>query len=241
MEVSEMVNFQEYGKRHTLSPACTGTSVLGIKYAGGIIIAADMLVSYGSLARFLDVERVAKINDTTVIACSGDVADYQLLKRRIDEQTHTDNLLSDGFKLSPRALHCWITRVLYNRRSKLNPLWNSYIVGGREQDGKPFLGFCNLLGVSYMDDCLATGFGSYLAIPLLRQRLEDIAEGDPNKLSENDAVQAITDAMRQLYFRDCRAFNTYQLAFVRSDGVEIRGPLQLESDWSIAEYVAGYE
>ncbi|KAF6776698.1 Proteasome core particle subunit beta 7 [Paragonimus kellicotti] len=92
-----------------------------------------------------------------------------------------------------------------------------------------------------MDDCLATGFGSYLAIPLLRQRLEDIAGGDPNKLSENDAVQAITDAMRQLYFRDCRAFNTYQLAFVRSDGVEIRGPLQLESDWSIAEYVAGYE
>ncbi|KAF7233176.1 hypothetical protein EG68_10391 [Paragonimus skrjabini miyazakii] len=241
MEVSEMVNFQEYGKKHTLSPACTGTSVLGIKYAGGIIIAADMLVSYGSLARFLDVERVAKINDTTVIACSGDVADYQLLKRRIDEQTHTDNLLSDGFKLSPRALHCWITRVLYNRRSKLNPLWNSYIVGGREQDGKPFLGFCNLLGVSYMDDCLATGFGSYLAIPLLRQRLEDIAGGDPNKLSENDAVQAVTDAMRQLYFRDCRAFNTYQLAFVRSDGVEIRGPLQLESDWSIAEYVAGYE
>ncbi|KAF8565763.1 hypothetical protein P879_05387 [Paragonimus westermani] len=241
MEVLGGLDFQEYGRKHTLSPACTGTSVLGIKYADGIIIAADMLISYGSLARFLDVERVAKINDTTVIACSGDVADYQLLKRRIDEQTHTDNLLSDGFKLSPRALHCWITRVLYNRRSKLNPLWNSYIVGGREQDGKSFLGFCNLLGVSYMDDCLATGFGSYLAIPLLRQRLEDIAGGDPSKLSESDAVQAITDAMRQLYFRDCRAFNTYQLAFVRSDGVEIRGPLQLESDWSIAEYVAGYE
>ncbi|TGZ59775.1 hypothetical protein CRM22_008888 [Opisthorchis felineus] len=226
---------------HTLMPTCTGTSVLGIKFADGVILAADMLVSYGSLARYMDVERVAKINDRTVLACSGDFADYQLLKRRIDEQTHTDNLLSDGFNLSARGLHSWITRVMYNRRSQLNPLWNTYIVGGLEQDGRPFLGFCDLQGVSFMDDCMASGFGAYFAIPLLRQRLEDLAGGDPRKLSEEQAIQAVTDAMRQLYYRDCRACNTYQLAIVRSTGAEVRGPLKLESDWSVAEYVSGYE
>ncbi|TPP56833.1 Proteasome subunit beta type [Fasciola gigantica] len=134
-------------KQHTLSPTCTGASVLGIKFSDGVIIAADMLVSYGSLARYLDVERISMVNDNTVMACSGDIADYQLLKRRVEEQTHTDSLLSDGFTLSPRALHSWITRVLYNRRSRMNPLWNTYIVGGLESYGKPFLGYCDLLGV----------------------------------------------------------------------------------------------
>ncbi|KAA0189161.1 Proteasome subunit beta type [Fasciolopsis buskii] len=228
-------------KQHTLSPTCTGTSVLGIKYSGGVIIAADTLVSYGSLARYLDVERISVVNDNTVMACSGDIADYQLLKRRVEEQTHTDSLLSDGFTLSPRALHSWITRVLYNRRSRMNPLWNTYIVGGREPDGAPFLGYCDLLGVSFSDDCLATGFGMHMALPLLRQRLDDLAAGDPGKLSQEHAIQAITDGMRQLYYRDCRAFKNYQMAFITSSGVEIRGPLQLETNWDIADYVVGYE
>ncbi|CAL8085693.1 unnamed protein product [Calicophoron daubneyi] len=231
----------ECGKKATTMPTCTGTSVIGIKFADGIIVSADMLVSYGSLARYMNVDRVSKINDNTVLAYSGDVADYQLLKKRVDEQTHMDSLLRDGFTMSPSALHCWITRVLYNRRSRMNPLWNTYIVGGREKDGSPFLGYCDLLGVSFSDNALATGFGTYLAIPMLRQRLDDLAGGDPKNLVEKDAVQAVTDAMRQLYYRDCRAFHSYQMAIVRSDGVEIRGPLQLDCDWSIAEYVSGYE
>lgn len=39
----------------------TGTSVLGVKFAGGVIIAADMLGSYGSLARFRNISRLMKV------------------------------------------------------------------------------------------------------------------------------------------------------------------------------------
>ena len=31
-----------------------------------------------------------------------------------------------------QALHCWLTRVLYNRRSKFDPLWNVIIVAGMQ-------------------------------------------------------------------------------------------------------------
>lgn len=37
------------------------------------------------------------------------------------------------------------------------------------------------------------------------------------------------------------AFDTYQLAIIRKDGAEVRGPIRLETDWSIAEYVEGYD
>ena len=86
-------------KKQTLSPTCTGTSVLGIKFKDGVILAADMLVSYGSLARYMNFERLCKVNDSTILACSGDMADFQLIKRHIFEQTHTEQLLADGFRL----------------------------------------------------------------------------------------------------------------------------------------------
>ena len=40
----------------------TGTSVLGVKFTGGVVIAADMLGSYGSLARFRNVSRLMKVS-----------------------------------------------------------------------------------------------------------------------------------------------------------------------------------
>ncbi len=44
------------------NPMVTGTSVLGVKFTGGVIIAADMLGSYGSLARFRNISRLMKVS-----------------------------------------------------------------------------------------------------------------------------------------------------------------------------------
>lgn len=81
------------------------------------------------------------------MACSGDVADFQYLSKQISQQILTENLLGDGFVTSPQALHSWITRVMYYRRSRFDPLWNSYVVGGVQKDGTPYLGYTNMLGV----------------------------------------------------------------------------------------------
>lgn len=64
--------------------------------------------------------------------------------------------------LSPLALHSWLTAVLYNSRTKMNPLWNNYIVGGLVgEEKKPYLGVVNHLGVAYQDPFIVTGIGSY--------------------------------------------------------------------------------
>lgn len=49
-------------RNHTMTPICTGTSVIGIKYRDGVVLAADMLVSYGSLAKYMDFERMFKVS-----------------------------------------------------------------------------------------------------------------------------------------------------------------------------------
>ena len=45
-------------KTRTQNPITTGTSVLGIKFNGGVALAADMLGSYGSLARYPGISRM---------------------------------------------------------------------------------------------------------------------------------------------------------------------------------------
>lgn len=67
-------------------PSVTGTSVLGVKYNDGVILAADMLGSYGSLARFRNLSRVKAVNNSTGIAVAGDYADYQFLNDVLEQK-----------------------------------------------------------------------------------------------------------------------------------------------------------
>jgi 20S proteasome subunit beta 7 len=114
----------------------TGTSVLGLTFDSGVIIAADLLGSYGSMAQLRQLPRVFKINDITAVGGSGDYSDFQFLHEIIKEKVNQDYCLNDGYVLKPKALYSWCTRVLYNRRSNFDPLWNKLVIGGIE-DNQP--------------------------------------------------------------------------------------------------------
>lgn len=43
----------------------------------------------------------------------------------------------------------------------MNPLWNSLVVCGF-REGEPFLGYVDLLGTSYKDEYIATGYDNNL-------------------------------------------------------------------------------
>ena len=45
----------------------------------------------------------------------------------------------DGNSLGPKEVHSYLTRVMYNRRNKFNPLWNSVVLGG-VKNGQKYLG-----------------------------------------------------------------------------------------------------
>lgn len=72
---------------HTQSPIVTGTSVLGLKFKDGVMLAADNLASYGSMARFQDIERLIKVGDYTVVGVGGDISDLQYIERMLDALT----------------------------------------------------------------------------------------------------------------------------------------------------------
>ncbi|NXC33769.1 PSB4 protein, partial [Campylorhamphus procurvoides] len=139
-------------------PMVTGTSVLGLKFDRGVMLAADTVGSYGSLARFRGLSRLFRVNDSTVLGASGDYADFQYLRLLLDQMVIDEELLGDGHSYSPRAIH---SSVLYNRH--INPLWNTLLIAGCSPGGEGFLGYVDMLGVAFEAPSLATGFGAYLA------------------------------------------------------------------------------
>ncbi|KAF3360476.1 hypothetical protein VdG1_01436 [Verticillium dahliae VDG1] len=67
------------------SPIVTGTSVIAIKYSEGVVIAADNLASYGSLARFTNVKRLRTFAESTVIGFGGDESAAKLTRQQAED------------------------------------------------------------------------------------------------------------------------------------------------------------
>lgn len=223
------------GVQRTQQPIVTGTSVLAIKFKDGIMMAADNLASYGSLARFKDIQRLHPVGTSTIIGASGDMSDFQYLQHTLDELMVDEFTNGDGHELGPAEVHEYLSRVMYGRRSKLNPLWNSLLVGGL-QDGKPFLAYVDLLGTTYSASSIATGYGSYIAIPILRAAVDN----KENTLTEEDARKLLHECMRVLYYRDGRSLDKYQIGIVTSAGVSVSDAIKLETNWDFAEGIRGY-
>lgn len=125
---------------------------------------------------------------------------------------------------------------MYHRRNKFNPLWNRLVVGGLSRDGTPFLGQVDLRGGTYTADTIATGYGAYLALPLLRERVE----GRVHEIDEREAQEILEESMRVLIYRDARALNRIQIATVTAAGVRISKPYELKTEWMFAEGIRGY-
>jgi len=226
-------------KEHTTRPIVTGTSVLGIVYDGGVLLAADTLLSYGSMAKNQNAVRLRHIEGTTtVIGGSGEYSDFQhvtdlLTAKALEETTTTlmDSLYADNSQ-AMNAVTVWnyLRMVMYSARSKNNPLWNDLVVAGC-QDGKAFLGSVDKIGTTVQDNFIATGFGSYLAMPLLREKWRpDLTEGEARALLE--------DCMKVLFYRDCRASCQIQLAkcTATDNNVLVSEPYQLETSWDAESF-----
>lgn len=218
----------------------TGSSVVGVAFDGGVIIAADTLVSFGKMARHHNCDRIMVVNDQTVVAATGDYADYQYLTDIIEQKQIEEEQWNDGIQLGPKSLHSWVTRVAYNRRSKFEPLWCTWIIGGLQRNEKtkvmePFLGFVDKLGTAFKSNVISTGFGQLLATPIIRE----LTESMDRLPTEEEARNLIAKCMEGLYLRDCCSWPKYHQVVIKADGVK-REQLEVKGNWQIADYVLGY-
>lgn len=99
-----------------------------------------------------------------------------------------------------------------------------------------FLGCVDKIGVAFESPTVSTGFGAYLAQPILRNAFEQ----NPS-MSCDQARQVVINCLRVLFYRDARSLNKYEVAVITKDGVVIEPVQSLDTNWDIAPMVKGYE
>lgn len=67
-----------------------------------------------------------------------------------------------------------------------------------------FLAYVDLQGTTYSAPSMATGYGSMIALPLMRKAQEDAPNG---LLSEAEAEDLLKTCMKVLFYRDARSLN----------------------------------
>lgn len=214
--------------QRTLNPYVTGTSVVGIKYKDGILMASDMGGSYGSTLRYKSVERLKPIGKHSLLGASGEISDFQEILRYLDELIIYDNMWDDGNSLGPKEIHNYLNRVMYNRRNKFDPLWNSLVLGG-VKNGQKYLGTVSMIGVHFEDNHIATGFGNHLARPILRDEWKE-------DMSFEEGVKLLEKCMLVLLYRDRSAINKLQIAKITEEGITVSQPYALKTFWGFTAY-----
>jgi 20S proteasome subunit beta 7 len=150
----------------------------------------------------------------------------QYLDRLLNSLAIEEDYSSTGHSMNAKNLHKYLSKVLYKRRSDFNPLWNQLLVAGLDEESKPFLASADLLGTTFTAPSLATGFGAHLAQPLLRKIAGD--EEAAEKLTAAQAVAAVKECMKVLFYRDARSMDKYSIAVVTKEGINLQENEKLE-------------
>uniref|UniRef100_A0A0D9WIZ3 Proteasome subunit beta n=1 Tax=Leersia perrieri TaxID=77586 RepID=A0A0D9WIZ3_9ORYZ len=219
-------------REHTLYPYVTGTSVIAMKYKDGVIMACDTGASYGKTLRYKSVERITVVGKHSLIGASGELSDFQEILRCLDELTLIDHMCDDGNSMGPKELHSYLTTLMYNRRNKFDPLWNSVVIGGLKKGShgdEKFLGMVNMIGTHYEENYIATGFGNHLAMPIFRSEWRE-------DMTFEEGVKLVEKCLLVLLYRDPTSINKFQVAKITSEGAAIYPPYSLKTYWGFSAF-----
>ncbi|CAE6519987.1 unnamed protein product, partial [Rhizoctonia solani] len=99
-----------------------------------------------------------------------------------------------------------------------------------------FMGYVDLLGTTYSASTIATGYGSMIAIPLLRKAVE----GRETTMTEEEGKALLVECMKVLFYRDARSLNKFQIATITEQGITIGESMEAQTEWAFADKIRGY-
>lgn len=186
-----------------------GATTIGVVFDGGVILASEKRVTYGSMIMSKIGKKVFKISNQVGAACAGLVSDMQILVREIEAQA---KLFSYNTKrpMSAKAAAKLMSNVLFN--SRMLPLITQTIVGGMDGD-TPALYVLDVLGSLLPDKFAVVGSGAQMATGVLEQEYVD-------KMSIEEAKALVLKAIKSAIRRDTMSGDGIDILVVTKDGIQ---------------------
>jgi proteasome beta subunit len=199
MELKKMV--METGKEH----AKTGTSTLGICFAGGAVVGADHRATMGHFIANKSVKKLFQIDENLALTTAGLVGHAQSLSRTLAAET-TLYRLKRGKPMTVEAAATLTANILLGR-----PYWVQLLIVGCDESG-PSVYSIDGAGGSIPDEYCATGSGS----PYMYGVLED---GFKSGMTQKGALALAARALSASGQRDAASGNGMDLAVItKKDG-----------------------
>ena len=228
--------------KNSQSVVYSGSSVIGLKYNKGVIIASDTLMYYGSsLSLTHSRERIKVLNERTVIGYSGEYSDMQETSRILDELILEDQLeTNENGVMGPIEIGHYLSSLHYSQRNKLDPYLNSAIVGGIDFNGDIVLMQVDPFGTFLSGNYFTTAFANYFACSLLRNEYPK----NPSELTKEKAMHLLRKCFEVLFYRDSKAGDEIQYIILENDGnnlIKTDGVFKLETKWEYKQFMQGNE
>jgi proteasome beta subunit len=185
-----------------------GATTVGVVFNGGVILAAEKRVTYGSFIMSRGGKKVFKVTDRIGVACAGLIGDMQILAREMEAQANLYSM-DTGRSMSVRSASKLMANVLFNRRYA--PLITQTIVGGLDEEGSTIY-VLDVLGSLIPDKYAAVGSGTETAIGV-------IEEGFKDNMPLEDAKKLVVRAVKAAINRDAMSGDGLDIVVITKDGI----------------------
>ena len=169
----------------------TGTTTVGLKFADGVVLGADMRASMGNIAYDEESEKIYKITDSMAVTNAGNVGDSLTIIRYLKSQARLYEIERNE-KLSVKGATTLLSNILNGNR--YYPYIVQLIIAGMNDE--PELFEIGPFGGSIVrNQYAATGSGTDYALTTLDQNWEQ-------GLSEEDGIRLAIKAIEAGKKRD---------------------------------------
>ena len=185
-----------------------GATAVGIAYKGGVIVAAEKRISYGTYVVSKTGRKVFRIADKVGAACAGLVGDMQILMREISSYVKIREIETRR-PLPPNSVAKLLSVIMFERR--FAPFITQIVIGGVNGESSVYV--LDPLGSVIPDKYATVGSGAELAIGVIESEYtEDMGEEDAKKL----AIKSIKSAIQ----RDAASGDGVDIMIITADGIK---------------------
>lgn len=188
-------------------PVSMGTTIIGFKYADGVLVCADSRTSSDTRIANRVQRKIIQLNERCLVCCSGAAADTRFLCRAVRENIQQHELQLEG----PAQI-----RTIANLFSLFNHKYKEILLAGLLVCGVDDLGFhCFKVlpgGTTLEQDLVSSGSGSTYVMGLMDAEYQ-------SNMSEEEAVAFARKLVRQAVYRDGSSGGVFRFALVGPAGV----------------------
>ncbi len=185
-----------------------GATAVGVVFDGGVVIAAEKRISYGTFIVSRTGRKVFQIADKVGAACAGLVGDMQVLMREVTSYVKIRELESRK-ALPPNSVAKLLSVIMFERR--FAPFLTQIVIGG--VNGKPLVYVLDPLGSIIPDKYATVGSGAEIAIGIIEAEYKE-------NMSEEAAKKLTVKSIRSAVQRDAASGDGVDIMVITANGIK---------------------